>query len=526
MIERVVANWLTSANERQYQIPFCQLLAAEGETIVYISPHGQMEQGKDVATTLPDGRVHGYQLKGGKLTLKDWRAYKGEIDELVQYPINHPSINVGELHKSFLVTNGRVADPVINAIRSANEAWARNHAGPLTLIAGDELAGRFVKAHGRFLPHETKDFTRFLELVVNSGAGQLDKRNFSLFLESVLPIDSGTRLKPLDIQRAVASAVLFTTYVLQGCERVANHWAIFEGWTMMSVYIVAVTSRHKVGDHWCRTSLELCLLGATRALDDLALECSTNTMKFTQGEPLTDGHFYRARITILAGLLGAASLSHRLHGGNWEHEDFVRRFLSSHLPEVKIWGESAVPYLVVAALAIEKHGSHALAESTVLTLINTIAQINGKKGRGLASPYYEPEAALRLIYCLDQFNAELFAGHSYTMEALIQFLARRLVRRKLALIWDSVTHVQFARFEPEKSWGRFLWVCNDGSLVTTTPNCPQSWQALRQVSETAPKNVPAVFAEKPELAIFFSLVYPHRFTPDSLRILEHLTQVS
>ena len=82
MIERVVENWLTNANERQYQIPFCQVLAAEGETVVYISPHGQREQGKDVIT-LGRGRnrvPRAYQLKAGRVTLKDWREYHGEIN--------------------------------------------------------------------------------------------------------------------------------------------------------------------------------------------------------------------------------------------------------------------------------------------------------------------------------------------------------------------------------------------------------------------------------------------------------------
>ena len=65
MIERVVENWLTSVNERQYQIPFCQLLAAEGETVVYISPHGQREQGKDVITLGRDRAPCAYQLKLG-----------------------------------------------------------------------------------------------------------------------------------------------------------------------------------------------------------------------------------------------------------------------------------------------------------------------------------------------------------------------------------------------------------------------------------------------------------------------------
>jgi hypothetical protein len=137
VIERVVENWLTSSNERQYQIPFCQLLAAEGETILHISTHGPMEQGKDVISRGRDGSIRAYQLKGGRLTQKDWRKYKSELDELVVYPVEHPSIRTRKLHHPFLVTNGSVADTVINSIRSANKAWSRTHANALRLIAGN-----------------------------------------------------------------------------------------------------------------------------------------------------------------------------------------------------------------------------------------------------------------------------------------------------------------------------------------------------------------------------------------------------
>jgi hypothetical protein len=66
VIERVIENWLNSSNERSYQIPFCQLLTAEEETVVYVSPHGPFEQGKDVVTIDDGGKVRAYQLKCGE----------------------------------------------------------------------------------------------------------------------------------------------------------------------------------------------------------------------------------------------------------------------------------------------------------------------------------------------------------------------------------------------------------------------------------------------------------------------------
>jgi len=511
---------LTSANERQYQIPFCQLLAAEGETILYISAHGQMEQGKDVISRAKDRGIRAYQLKGGRLTLADWRKYQPEIHELVVYPIDHPSIGSRSLHKPFLVTNGGVADTVINAIRSANRAWSRMGAKPLTLIAGDELVGRFVRAHGSFLPRDPQNFTKFLELVVNSGAGQFDKKNFASFLESILPLGTGARVPPREVQRSIASSVLLATYVMQGCQRVENHWAVFEAWTLTAAYIAAAAIRNKTAEDWWGLSFDLCVLGATRSLDSLADECAANQTKFTQGNPFTDGHFYRARITILAGLLGAASLSSRIRGQTWTHRDFVHKFLSAYIPKVHLWGESAIPYMVIAALALEQHGNHVVAEGLIAQLVHTIADVNGSKGRGLPSPYYEAEEAVRINSGFDELNAEVFAGHSYTLEPLIQFLARRLLRRHLAMLWERVTRIHFARFDVETESDIFRWRATNGSLTTTMPRSPQSWKELLAESESLPKTTPKVFQRRPEFLLYFALVYPHRFTTELLKAVE------
>jgi hypothetical protein len=75
VIERVVENWLTSVNERQYQISFCQLLAAEGETVVYISPHGQREQGKD-------GYHAGPRSRSVCLSIEGWACHPERLERV------------------------------------------------------------------------------------------------------------------------------------------------------------------------------------------------------------------------------------------------------------------------------------------------------------------------------------------------------------------------------------------------------------------------------------------------------------
>ena len=526
MIERVIEGWLTSVNERQYQIPFCQLLMAEGEAVVYISTHGQMEQGKDVITKIKGGRTKAYQLKCGRITLADWRKHRSEVVELVEYPVEHPGIRSKKQHGSVLVTNGTVADTVINAIRAENRAWKKRKLGPLELTVGSELVARFVRAHGAYLPKSPTDFGKFLDLVVGGGQSPLDKEAFSAFLESVLPLKA-KRIAFREIQRSISSAVLLTTYIIQRSEQSQNHWAIFEAWTILGSYILATQEKHSVPNQWWKASFELVQLGAQRALEDLCDECQLNERMFTQGNPLVDGHFYHARITLLSGLLSAISLYHRLKGDHWKHHSFVHDFLSWYGPYFRLSGESVVPHLFLAALELEQHGKGLSARDLIRTVIEAICQTNGAKAdgsesQGLANPYYDPEAVLRLSYGLGLPGTESFLGHSYCLEPLILFAARRDERKMLADLWKEITRVHFAVFSTEESWEFFRWRAENGTLHTKMPEAPQSWAVLRKKASAPVGNIPKVLESKPEFLLFFCMVFPHRFSYELIKVIDVL----
>ena len=152
VIERVVENWLTSVNERQYQIPFANSSLLKEKRSNTSRLTASVSRARDVITMARDGTPCAYQLKAGRVALTDWRKDHGEINELVTYPIDHPSVRSKKQHRPYFVTNGTVADPVLSAIVSANRFWVRNGAKPLQLVAQDELVSRFVKAHGTTFP--------------------------------------------------------------------------------------------------------------------------------------------------------------------------------------------------------------------------------------------------------------------------------------------------------------------------------------------------------------------------------------
>src|SRR5438067_1415359 len=120
MIERLLETWLSRANERSFQIPFCHSLAYEGYTVVHLTRHCSMEAGKDILAIAPDGVPCAYQLKGvdgGKLSLTKWREeLYGQVLSLVNGKIVHPSVPEHSHHRSYLVINGELEEEVAREI--------------------------------------------------------------------------------------------------------------------------------------------------------------------------------------------------------------------------------------------------------------------------------------------------------------------------------------------------------------------------------------------------------------------------
>src|SRR5687768_8691240 len=106
MLQKAIENWLTNTNERRYQLPFVQVLIAEGHTIKYVSKHGVLEQGKDVISIDSSSQVWAFQLKTGDIDLSAWRKIIGEIRELAELSPVHSGIPSGIPFRAVVVTNG------------------------------------------------------------------------------------------------------------------------------------------------------------------------------------------------------------------------------------------------------------------------------------------------------------------------------------------------------------------------------------------------------------------------------------
>ena len=153
MIERLIENWLTSARECDYEVPFAQLLASEGHRILQGPVHHPFEHGKDIITFAPDGELHAYQLKGPDLVrLGDFEKIQAQLLALSGAAITHPAVNSDRpADRVFLVTNATLTPPVRDRIEKFNTSIKASGWPRIEPIERDHLLARFVAAHGKLL---------------------------------------------------------------------------------------------------------------------------------------------------------------------------------------------------------------------------------------------------------------------------------------------------------------------------------------------------------------------------------------
>lgn len=110
MLRNVLADYLNSISERDFDLPFLSLLPEMGFYDVHFT-HGREEFGKDfIAKRLDDGieMQYAFQTKAGDIGQGDWRDIKQQIFEASTNTLIHPNYNLSIPLKVFLVTTGKL----------------------------------------------------------------------------------------------------------------------------------------------------------------------------------------------------------------------------------------------------------------------------------------------------------------------------------------------------------------------------------------------------------------------------------
>lgn len=517
MLERVIENWLTNTDERGYQIPFCQLLTLKGHKVVHVSTHGPFEQGKDILTIDPEGMPCAFQLKVGDIPLSRWRAIRSEVDELLDIPINHPSITRKIHHKSYFVTTGNFTDPVRREIDDRNAQRSRDNKPVLSTIVKGELLQEFYNASGGFLPQEIADIQLFLNLYTSAGTYPLPKEKLAQFLSVICPLDR-TYTKSTLIKLA-ASSLIFSAYILSPYKQARNHWALSDGWIINAAYLLALAEKYDAYQY-LKPTIDLAISSAERCLADLQEESLKSPDLIQNG--LFDGIFYPFRTIILCGYLSAYRLYLLLKGESDWRNDQVVSFYENYERDFKLFGEGAIPFFINVFWYLLKTNNKGKASNVLTKVMSTIVHESRKGRAGLINPYYEIETTIRHhMGLLDEPITESFVGKSYFLSSLVSMEAKYGLRDYLASQWRSISNMQFTEFKPRSSWETFLYRVEHGQVESKFPNQTQSWAKLvEEANEIDASEIPAGFTNYPQFAILLFLVFPHRMRPVYAKFLD------
>jgi hypothetical protein len=523
MLERVVESWLTRVNERSLEVPFCQLLTGEGYQVVHLSRHGPFEEGKDIIAISPEGTPCAFQLKGGnggKITQRSWEGYIPQVIRLVELPIRHPSIDPDQPRRVFFVTTGELEEEVRTEIANRNIEWENRGLPRLETIVKGQLLTRFLRMQSIVWPVELTREKDLLDFFLDDGTGYLDKGKMSDFILDLLPLFPNYPNKS-ECARSLASAAIFTSYVLSPFLEKENHVAVIEGWTVYLASLIALATKHDLEEKYWRESFYLSAYAVEGALLDLCNELR-GRKHLVEGNALVDALFYHGRATWLVAFVSAYVLWKRLLNPLWDIDDWYKKFVSSFQKDLRLWGEAAVPQFLSTYWFLRQTTASASLDGMLATIIEGICTSN-INGEGLADPYHGLAEVVSQAFGLSELiHRESFKGRSYSLESLVHLFARRMWRQSLAQLWPNITELHYAEFVPAELWQFCLWASEEGVLQTSEPKKPQSWGELkREADEVNTSRIPDIFQDHPEVLLIFVITYPHRLTKDVAKYLDN-----
>jgi hypothetical protein len=509
MIERAIENWLINTNERNYHVPFCQVLISEGYEILYISPHGQLEFGKDIIAIAPNGETCAYQLKGGNITLSVFRSIMGEIYQLIDTKCDHPNVDKIKPHKSYLVANGDIKDDAFQTIDKINNT--ETHYSKLETINKDQLLKMFLAQNGKFLPQSFEGFGYLMKFFTKDGKDFFPKDEFYQFIKNNILVKSGQKSEKLN---SIFSSVILTSYLLQNYQQENNNYAEFEAWTVLFGTLVSYIDEQSLDEKKIVATLNLIFDNIKESVKKIYDEFLDKD-DLLEGDLLGDGGaVYRARITLLLGVVALHCLI------NNTFEEKVLAKVKSVLKHGWYWGETAFPSWVLILKYLEKQKENPIAYSFIESFLKATLVNNGLRNKTTAYPnvYYDSQKVLNAIFDIEPIDYSQFKGRSFVLEPLVSLAIRRELKELLQSNWKQITHIQYEKFIPDKDSDLFNLHNKSGTNYTEFPNQTEKYSSLKAKYEN--KVNKKLWNEYTNYMSCFILCYPNRIHEELIRFID------
>jgi hypothetical protein len=184
----------------------------------------------------------------------------------------------------------------------------------------------------------------------------------------------------------------------------------------------------------------------------------------------------------------------------------------------------AVPLVLAIQWYCEKRAMTINALPVLQSIISALCERN--------HPRSDDECFPPPLLSADDVMADLFRSESpaepnrrapgtWSLQALINFLARRDQRAFLESSWRRISRLDMLSFQPEPIVDGLLWACPHGHEAVRKPDMTQSWKVLKDDAEAdRSAMLPTILETDGDFALMFFLAYPHRLSPALLGVLD------
>jgi len=531
---------LTKVTERQFEIPFGQLLSIQGHKVIHHArPHGPMEQGKDLISIDSLGVYHAYQLKQGDLTLEDWRSggIKDQVADMLDLDIQHPSVPAGSPYKSHLVTTGLLNDVLRQTLEQYNRTREGKGQSTLDVITKGHIKEQLLTSYNAFIPIDPELFRDFLQLITSDLKGLPEKKTLFNFYRAASFQFLGDNPSKANLKRVGDYLWLVTSHISYFYESSSNWIAALEVW------IVSIAAYMKICGE--PPSAKLAIKDLSNPLYKISLLMRLYLDDFDKLKDLhaerfglEDAYLIGSRITVCLGWAAASILYLGSIGRIKDSEilDLLPKFIK-WLPLMQYWGESACPLFLSVVWIFKHYGATNTSEHYLIKLLSFQLQ-SGRLARNkdptLAGTYYDPYDGLEeiLIKSLENQERDILIKNpsenrvvnSYFLEGIVLMITKRLWRQNLTAIWPQISEMSLSCFrfkDPSDFW---TWRADQGSEISWEWSRPTSWAALLKRSRSIDdENLPLGYGGLGAFHLLHLIVFPHRVSTDMLLTIDNLS---
>lgn len=531
MIERIVENWLIEANERLFQYPFCQILANKGHTVLHMTRHCAMEQGKDIISIDAEGNICAFQLKGissERMTLSKWEENLTQINKLVYQSPIHPSIKESKPHKSFLVINSDLDEEVQSSINAYNQSLAnQGRNDKLEVIVKGEIIDGLKLLGSDFWPIKPSNLNQFLELYMQNGKGFPDKEKLSLFISENFGMNTMEKLKLSKDQarRLALSISFFNSFLITPFNKGNNYASEFECYIIYLSHLIGFIEKQNLEYSFFEDLVNLTLKQLYNLLINIAEELENLEYYHTDYILEAESIVYRPRMTYLIALASLLYLwNYFLKDEDYiitKYDDFIKKFIKDNAKNMYYWGEYASPQMLLFYLFQRYTNGSGSIDFFLRDIINVIISHSKNKNSTFPDPYVDFDSYIKNIY--DKKNApqeKIFNGASYSIECFTHLFAMKNFKNEMRFLWPGISRLQHHKFIFKNKWEFYKWKANEGTTVYEVPPLQKSWAELcKESNEHSGDDLSLIIKNNPIYYLCHILVYPHRLNSNGGRWL-------